>query len=92
MARSGQVITIKADFNHVDGRGRLILSDLLIHEHTPFQALAAAEKSILFIQGEDIVYGRLVQDPDRGWCGEPDWDTQDVLQEYPERVLASRAS
>lgn len=92
MARSRQVITIRADFNHLDGRGRLILSDLRIHEHTPFVALAAAGKPILFVQGEDIVFGSLVEDPDRGWCGVPDWDTQDVLQEYPEPVLANRAS
>ena len=32
MAWSKQVITIRADFNHLDGRGRLILSDLRIHE------------------------------------------------------------
>ena len=92
MARSRQVITIRADFNHLDGRGRLILSDLRIHEHTPFVALAAAGKPILFVQGEDIVFGSLVEDPDRGWCGVPDWDTQDVLQEYPEPVLANRAN
>ena len=86
------MITIRADFNHLDGRGCLILSDLLIHEHTPFPALAAAGKPILVVQGEHIVFGSLVEDPDRGWCGIPDWDTQDVLQEYPEPVLASLAS
>jgi hypothetical protein len=92
MARSRQVITIRADFNHLDGRGRLILSDLRIHEHTPFPALAAAGKPILVFQGEDIVFESLVEDPDLGWCGVPDSDTQDVLQEYPEPVLADRAS
>ncbi len=85
------MITIKADFNHLDGRGRLVLSDLVIHDHTPFDAIAASGKRILFVQGEDIVFGKLVNDPDRGWCGEADWDTQDVLQEYPRPVL-SKAS
>ena len=86
------MITNRADFNHLDGRGRLILSDLRIHEHTRFVALAAAGKTILFMQGEDIVFGSLVEDPDRGRRGAPDRDTQEVLQEYPEPVLASRAS
>ena len=85
------MITIVADFNHRDGRGRLVLSDLTIHEETPFEAIAAAEPSILFIQGEDVVVGRLVHDPDRGWCGDVDWTTQDVLRAYPEPALG-RAS
>lgn len=85
------MITIKADFNHMDGRGRLILSDLVIHRRTPFESLAASGKPVLFIQGEDVVFGRLVNDPQRGWCGEADWDTQDILQEYPRPTL-SRAS
>lgn len=85
------MITIKADFNHLDGQGRLILSDLVIHGRTPFEALAASGKPVLFIQGEDVVFGKLVKDAQRGWCGEADWDTQDVLQEYPRPTL-SRAS
>jgi hypothetical protein len=32
------------------------------------------------VQGEDIVSGTLVKDAIRGWCGDADWDTQDVLQ------------
>jgi hypothetical protein len=91
MARGAAMITIKADFNHVDGSGRLILSDLVIHRSTPFESLAASGRPILFIQGEDVVFGHLVKDPQRGWCGEADWDTQDVLQEYPRPAL-SRAS
>lgn len=60
---------------------------------TPFerQTIAASGKRILFVQGEDIVFGTLVKDTIRGWCGEADWDTQDVLQEYPRPVLV-RAS
>ena len=85
------MITIKADFNHLDGSGRLILSDLVIHDKTPFETIAASGKRILFVQGEDIVFGKLVKDAIRGWCGEADWDTQDVLQEYPRPVLV-RAS
>ncbi len=85
------MITIKADFNHLDGQGRLILSDLVIHGQTPFEVLAASGKRILFIQGEDVVFGRLAQDPNSGWCGQADWDTQEVLEEYPRPAL-TRAS
>jgi len=90
------VITIKADFNHLDGAGRLILSDLIlsdlvIHDQTPFEMIAASGKPVLFVQGEDIVSGTLVRDAIRGWCGEADWDTQDVLQGYPRPALV-RAS
>ena len=81
------MITIRADFNHLDRGGRLVLSDLVIHEQTPFDAIASSGKPILLVQGEDIVQGRLVKDPVRGWCGEADWDTQDVLQEYPRPAL-----
>ncbi len=85
------MITIQADFNHLDGAGRLILSDLVIHDQTPFEAIAASGKRILFVQGEDIVSGTLVKDEIQGWCGDADWDTQDVLQEYPQPALV-RAS
>jgi hypothetical protein len=84
------VITILADFNHLDGGGRLVLSDLAIHDETPFEAIAASGAPILFIQGEDVVRGRLVHDAD-GWCGEVDWSTQEVLRQYPRSVLG-RAS
>lgn len=47
------MITIKADFNHLDGQGRLILSDLLIHQDTPFEELARRQETILFRQGEE---------------------------------------
>ncbi len=77
------MITLKADFNHLDERGRLILSDLLIHESTPFSQIAASGDRILFVQGEDIVEGSLVEDPELGWVGDVDWDTQDVLKSYP---------
>ena len=85
------MITFKGDFNHVDGQGRLILSDLVIHAGTPFNALAAAGKPVLFIQAEDVVFSRLVQDANLGWRGAADWDTQEVLEEYPRPAL-TRAS
>lgn len=88
MARN-PMITIKADFNHTDGQGRLILSDLVIHETTPFADLASAAEAIIFRQGEDIVYGRLIEDPVSGWVGDPDWDSQDVLAEYPQPAEAT---
>jgi hypothetical protein len=81
------MITIRADFNHLDGSGRLVLSDLVIHEQTPFEAIASSGRPVHFVQGEDIVQGRLVEDQVLGWCGEADWDTQEVLQEYPRPSL-----
>lgn len=81
------MITIRADFNHLDGRGRLVLSDLVMHEQTPFEAIASSGRPVHFVQGEDIVQGRLVKDQVLGWCGEADWDTQEVLQEYPRPSL-----
>jgi hypothetical protein len=53
--------------------------------------IAASGKPVLFVQGEDIVFGRLVNDPSRGWCAEVDWDTQDIIEVYPRPVLV-RAS
>lgn len=76
------MITIEADFNRLN-RGRLILSRLAIHEYTPFAELAAADDKILFVQGEDIVEGKLVEDPELGWLGDADWTTQDTLHAYP---------
>ena len=78
------MITMKADFNHRDGRGRLILSDLVIHEHTPFAEIAGSGERILFVQGEDIVEGALVHDEMHGWVGEADWHTQGILKSCPE--------
>lgn len=76
------MITIDADFNRLN-HGRLVLSRLAIHEHTPFADLAASGEKILFVQGEDIVEGTLAEDPELGWVGEADWSTQDVLRSYP---------
>lgn len=77
------MIAIEVDFNHSDGRGRLLLADLVAHERTPFADLAASGERILFVDGDEYVEGRLVDDPDRGWVGAVDWDTQDTIRAYP---------
>jgi hypothetical protein len=73
----------EADFNHIDGRGRLRLEDLRMHERPPFSAIAARHEQIIFIDGEDPVRGTLSYDPELGWVGEVDWATQDVWESYP---------
>ena len=76
------MIAIKADFNRLNN-GRLILSRLAIHEHTPFEEIAASQDRIVFVQGEDIVSGFVEHDPELGWIGVADWSTQEVLRSYP---------
>jgi len=85
------MIAIESDFNHLDGDGRLILADLVIHATTPFAELAQADDRMLFVDGNEFVEGRLVADEKRGWVGEADWDTQDTIRAYPSElpVLAS---
>jgi hypothetical protein len=77
------MITLKADFNHRDARGRLRLSDLRMHERTPFAQIAERGEHVLFIDGEDVVQGTLVQDVKLGWIGQADWATQEILEAYP---------
>lgn len=77
------MIEIEVDFNHADGRGRLLLADLVAHASTPFADIAASGDRILFIDGDEFVEGRLVDDPERGWVGAVDWDTQDKIKAYP---------
>ena len=77
------MIAIEADFNHLDGHGRLILADLTIHETTPFAEIAESADRILFVDCGEFVEGRIVADDKRGWVGEADWDTQDTLIAYP---------
>ena len=84
------MITVAADFNHRDARGRLILSDLRVHERTPFEELAARGEPVLFVQEEDVVTGRLVHDPAIGWVGDADWETLDVWEAYPTSAAPSR--
>ena len=76
------MITLRADFNHVDPQGRLRL-DLRMHERTPFAEIAARHEPIIFVDGEDVVRGELIHDPQAGWIAKVDWSTQDVWESYP---------
>jgi hypothetical protein len=51
------MITLQADFNHMDAQGRLRLADLRMHSETPFAEIAAKHTSIIFVDGEDMVRG-----------------------------------
>lgn len=82
------MITLKADFNHLDAQGRLRLGDLRMHEQTPFAEIAAKHEEVIFVDGEDMVRGELVHDPQLGWIGDVDWSTQDTWESYP-AVLAT---
>lgn len=77
------MIAIEADFNHLDGEGRLLLADLVVHETTPFAEIAQSSERIVFVDSGELVEGRIVEDKVRGWVGEVDWDTQDTLRAYP---------
>ncbi|MGH9238012.1 MAG: hypothetical protein ACRD3G_08220 [Vicinamibacterales bacterium] len=77
------MIMLQADFNHMDTQGRLRLGDLRMHLRTPFDAIAAKQERIIFVDGEDLVRGELVHDPQLGWLGQVDWSTQDVWEAYP---------
>ena len=82
------MITLKADFNHRDAQGRLRLEDLRMHENTPFADIAAKNRQIIFVDGEDLVWGDLVHDARLGWVGNADWATQDVWEAYPVGAMA----
>lgn len=82
------MITLHADFNHLDAGGRLRLGDLRMHQQTPFAEIAAKHETIIFVDGEDMVRGELVYDPEHGWIGQVDWSTQDVWESYPSAVAA----
>ena len=84
------MITLQADFNHMDADGRLRLDDLRMHRQTPFAEIAAKHESIIFLDGEDMVRGELAHDADLGWIGNVDWSTQDVWRSYPPAVAARR--
>jgi hypothetical protein len=77
------MIVIEVDFNHLDGAGRLLLADLVVHERTPFADIAVSGERVLFVDGGEFVEGSLAQDPERGWVGIADWSTQDRLRSYP---------
>ena len=82
------MITLQADFNHLDAQGRLRLGDRRMPQQTPFAQIAAKNQPILFIDGEDVVRGELVQDPQEGWIAKVDWSTQDVWETYPPAIAA----
>lgn len=84
------MIAIEADFNHLDGAGRLLLADLAIHGATPFAEIAGGADRILFIDGTEFVEGRILPDIDHGWVGDVDWGNQETLRTYPanRQVLA----
>lgn len=82
------MITIQADFNHLDARGRLLLKDLAMHRDTPFGEIAANHERMIFVDGTDLVEGRLVADAEQGWVGEADWATQGVWESHPPQVAA----
>ena len=85
------MITLQADFNHMDPQGRLRLGDLRMHQQTPFAEIAVKQEPIIFVDGEDTVRGELVHDPQLGWVGKVDWSTQDVWESYPAVVVAARS-
>ena len=49
----------------------------------PMDVVAASGDRIRFVDGDEFVEGRLVDDPERGWVGAVDWDTQDTIKAYP---------
>jgi hypothetical protein len=61
-------------FSHLDGEGRLLLADLVVHETTPFAEIARSSERIVFVDSGELVGGRIV---------EVDWDTQHTLRAYP---------
>ena len=74
---------LRADFNHVDPQWRLRLDDLRMHQQTPIAEIAAKHEPIIFVDGEDMVRGELIHDPQAGWIAKVDWSTQDVWESYP---------
>ena len=82
------MITIQADFNHMDSNGRLLLEDIAMHRNTPFGEIAANRERVIFVDGTDLVEGRLVADPAHGWVGEADWGTQGVWESHPAQAAA----
>ena len=84
------MIIIQADFNHLDAAGRLRLTDLSMHRDTPFDAIAARAATVLFVDGEDAVHGRLAIQPEVGWVGEVDWSTQQVIESWPPATVGAR--
>ena len=68
--------------------GQITITDAEILTKTPFAEIAAKHETIIFVDGEDMVRGELVYDPEHGWIGQVDWSTQDVWESYPSAVAA----
>ncbi len=83
------MIIIQADLNHRDAYGRLRLADLEMHRDTPFEDIADRDDRVLFVDGEDAVYGRLILERDAGWLGEVDWSTQQVVESWPPATVGA---
>ncbi len=77
------MITIEADFNSRDERGRLRLSRLVMHRETPFEEIAKRHSRVTFVDGEDIVEGTLLSEDGQGWLGDADWRTLGVREHWP---------
>ena len=60
------MIAIEADFNLLDGEGRLLLADLVVRETTPFAEIARSSEWIVFVDSGEFVEGRIVEDKERG--------------------------
>lgn len=84
------MITIEADFNHRDERGRLLLADLAMHHDTPFSEIAARATIVTFVDGEDAVRGTLELDPVRGWVGAVDWNASEPVEVWPVPVSTAK--
>jgi hypothetical protein len=83
------MIVIQADFDHRDASGRLRLADLEVHRDTPFADLAAWAEQVLFVDGEDAAYGRLILEPGAGWLGDVDWSTQQTVESWPPATVGA---
>jgi len=83
------MILIQADFNHLDPQGRLRLSDLAMHQDTPFEEIASRTQRMLFMDGQDVVEGRLIDDAG-SWLGEADWSTQQTIEPWPPATVLTR--
>ena len=77
------MIVVKAVFDHIDGQGRLLLSDLAVHAETPFAQLVGVSERVVFVDGDQYVEGRVVDVDGRRWAGFVEWDTQGEFLSYP---------
>lgn len=83
------MITIEADFNDRDEQGRLRLSPLAMHRDTPFAEIARRHSRVIFVDGEDVVEGKLIRTQRHVWLGDADWQTLGVLERWPREVVSA---